>query len=332
VDLSSPIDDALLDRYVAGQCTAAERLRVEAWIGDDPDRTARVASLEAARAAFREAAPAFDSRAAIASLKERINARPMARPLFVHTSEAARPRWTRRIVAVGVGVGAVAAAIVVAVVMRSALTPASAWRVYATSVGERENVTLTDGTQVMLAPASRVRVAPAFGVGRREVYLDGEAYFVVTHDAAHPFAVHAGRAVARDIGTRFAVRAYGNEREVGVAVAEGAVGLGPIVVGRGAFASVDAHGAAAIVPGVDVGRALAWTKGELVFTGVPLRDVLAEVARWYDVDVRLTDPALGNRRVTASFANEPVDDILAALAAGFGARETRTGRVVEFTP
>src|SRR5206468_9531820 len=59
----------------------------------------------------------------------------------------------------------------------------------------------------------------------RDVYLDGEAFFEVAHDARRPFAVHTARAVARDLGTRFNVRAYRDAADVVVAVAEGAVAL-----------------------------------------------------------------------------------------------------------
>jgi transmembrane sensor len=339
MDESPPIDDALLDRYVADQCTSAERLRIEAWIGEKPDRLTDVDELRTMRVAFREGAPVFDHRAAIANLRDRMHARPpMVWPLFAHERGAPTPlrriRWI-----VPAGLGAVAAAVLVAIAMRTAGVRGLGWREYATGVGQRENVTLADGTQLTLAPASRVRMTPGFGRGARDVYLQGEAYFVVTHDAVRPFAVHVGNAVARDIGTRFAVRAYRDDHAVLVAVAEGEVG---VVAGRGAGAARErpvrsgdialiTDTAVAITSGADVAAVTAWTRGELVFTGAPLRDVLAEVARWYDVDVHITSGALGDRPVTASFANEPVDDVLAALAAGFGARETRRGRVVVFS-
>jgi len=68
--------------------------------------------------------------------------------------------------------------------------------------GQRETVTLADGTQFTLAPGSRLRLAAAdfrAGLGR-DVELTGEAYFAVAHDAGAPvLPVHAGRTVARAI-------------------------------------------------------------------------------------------------------------------------------------
>src|ERR1700676_3625297 len=60
------------------------------------------------------------------------------------------------------------------------VTPAR--RTYATVAGERAELRLSDGTRVRLAPASRLSVSADYGTDRRDVYLDGEAYFDVVHD------------------------------------------------------------------------------------------------------------------------------------------------------
>ncbi len=57
------------------------------------------------------------------------------------------------------------------------------------------------------------------------MWLEGEGYFEVTHDARRPFRVHAGDALTEDLGTRFVVRAYPELAAVDVAVAEGVVSL-----------------------------------------------------------------------------------------------------------
>ena len=103
---------------------------------------------------------------------------------------------------------------------------------YATAAGEREAVTLVDGTRVTLAPTSRLQLPADYGQAGREMTLEGEALFEVMHNAAHPFRVRSGRVVTEDIGTRFAVRAWDNGAAVQVAVVEGRVGVRPV---RAAF-------------------------------------------------------------------------------------------------
>ena len=60
----------------------------------------------------------------------------------------------------------------------------------------------------------------------RELQLDGQAYFTVVHDARRSFVMHAAGSRVTDIGTAFVVRAYGEDAEVKVVVAEGSVTFG----------------------------------------------------------------------------------------------------------
>src|SRR5262249_20816465 len=96
-------------------------------------------------------------------------------------------------------------------------------REVATSIGPRATIALGDGSRVVLGPRSRLSMPEHFGDGPRDVTLDGEAYFTVQHDAAHPFRVHAAGGDIEDVGTRFVVRAYAGEATVRVIVADGQV-------------------------------------------------------------------------------------------------------------
>ena len=209
-------------------------------------------------------------------------------------------------------------------------------RAYATGRGERETVTLADGTRFTLAPATRVRLGAEYDGARRDVYLDGEAMFVVAHDARRPFVVHAGNAVAQDVGTQFDVRHYAGGEPVRVAVAEGAVTVGDsagVVATRptmhgGDLARVDATGRTTVSAGAGVDEALAWTRGELAFHDTPLREVIPEIERWYDIDIRLADPALAARPLTATYGSQSLGDVLELFTSAVGARYERRGRTV----
>ncbi len=258
-------------------------------------------------------------------------------------------RWVARQASI---IGAAAAAITVAiglVVWRGSVPPVPRHaammpdRTYATARGERATVRLADGSRVALGPASTMRVSDSGGRGARTVQLEGEAVFDVAHDPARPFRVYAGNAVTEDIGTRFDVRAYGGDGLVWVAVTEGAVrlhaaGTGPMpgggstVLRRGTLGIVDQAGETRVSAGVDADAYLAWAAGKLVFAAAPLADVVAELGRWYDLDIRLGDPKLAHLRLTASFADDPIPDVLHFLEGALEVRAIQQGRTVMLVP
>ena len=97
---------------------------------------------------------------------------------------------------------------------------------------------------------------------------------------------------------------------------------------RGAVGRVSATGRTAVVEGVDIRRLTAWTDGSLEFDRTPVPEAVAELARWFDLDVRIADSSLVRRRVTAILRDQPLPDILELFAMGLGARVERSGRTV----
>jgi ferric-dicitrate binding protein FerR (iron transport regulator) len=214
--------------------------------------------------------------------------------------------------------------------------PTVGMREFATARGQRSTIQFGDGTKILLSVDSRLRVPVEYQGRPPNVHLDGEAYFEVTHDSARPFVVHAGHGVIRDLGTRFGVRAYPDERHVQVVVAEGKVGLRAAaggdsagsVLGAGQLGRLDRAGKASVRTGVDAGAHLAWTEGRLAFADAPLREVLPQLARWYDVDFTLAAPSLADRRLTFSVHGESITHVLDAIALLAHARYERSGRGV----
>jgi transmembrane sensor len=69
-----------------------------------------------------------------------------------------------------------------------------------------------------------------------------------------------------------------------------------------------------------MGRKLAWRQGELIYTGQPLAEVLADVSRYSDIKIELTDPALESLPVGGAFRTDQIGAIFAALQENFGLR------------
>ena len=84
-------------------------------------------------------------------------------------------------------------------------------------------VRLEDGTTVYLNSESELRIPVHFGKGERLVWLTGEAYFSVKHEAERKFVVRTNKADIAVLGTEFGVRVYSEEDELLTTLVKGSV-------------------------------------------------------------------------------------------------------------
>jgi transmembrane sensor len=267
--------------------------------------------------------------------------------LFPNSTELAEPpRRARSVVAMGVtGVAALAIVVVgtLALMGRDPATllseddakarpNANVSKTYITAVGARQEITLLDHSKITLNTGTRMTVA--FSQHSRDVSLDyGEASFEVTHDVTRPFNVHAGKRDFQVLGTRFNVRVLTSEN-VELTVSEGQVKVlyapprWPETPAKRrenlsyGEATLTALETALVEPGYQSVRPLvasemetrlAWQRGELVFDGAALEEVLAEVDRYTMTKFVLADKALANVRIAGTFRTGDIDGLLREL-------------------
>lgn len=252
----------------------------------------------------------------------------------------ARPRWRR--FAAG-GVAAVAAVLIAMLVLPSGLFQRG--EQYSTQVAEMRMVTLPDGTSVTLGAKSSIAVK--FTESERRVVLSGgQALFDVVH-GSRPFLVEAGGSIVRDIGTKFDVNL--GSGTVRVSVLEGKVAvsrIGPSPLRErflvaGERAEVPLASANAPVAGVGAPPAIvampamapgAWREGRLAYDNVRLADLVSDVNRYYAPGVKLTSPAVGDLRVTASFKTSEIPAFMNSLGATLPVRaEAESGGAFEIS-
>ena len=304
----------LLERYLAGETSARDAEVVREWLAEDAAHAQLLADLRLIKHVASDTPPPTSVDAA---WMQAVKALGVGR----------KPRVSRRLLT-----AALAAAAVIIAVFGGArvLRRAPKWKEYATAPAQRMVIRLQDGTQVTIAPKSRVRYTADFGRAHRDLYLDGEAYFQVAPDSQRPLRVHTSASITEDLGTAFVVNAYADQRMTEVVVTEGRVSLSraettspAVVLGLRDLGRLDASGPATVRRGVDVDRYLAWTKGVLAFDGTPLSEVMPTLERWYNVEIRLSDSALAARRLTATFQNEPIDLVVQRIALTLGLRIER---------
>ncbi|ULQ55449.1 FecR domain-containing protein [Flavihumibacter rivuli] len=144
---------------------------------------------------------------------------------------------------------------------------------------------LPDGTRVWLNASSSLSYPNQFAGKERRVELTGEGYFEVVSDPARPFIVRTGEEETTVLGTRFNIRAYETGKQV-TSLVEGKVKLNKGTISKvlipGQQASFDQDHWA--VNSYDQEQLLGWINDIFLFRNTPVKDVMEELARWYDIE------------------------------------------------
>jgi ferric-dicitrate binding protein FerR (iron transport regulator) len=187
--------------------------------------------------------------------------------------------------------------------------------------GSRMHIELGDGTKVFLNHGSKLRYPYRFDGDVRKVFLTGEAYFEVAHNAKIPFIVGTNRLDVKATGTAFNVSAYPDDDLVEATLVEGKV----ILYERKSNSEIKA-----LTPGeclkfdiqknsysVETGNTLkytAWKDGLLVFKNDSVADIAKKLARWYNIDVEITNEKIKEYPFTATFTDETLPQVLELLS------------------
>lgn len=181
--------------------------------------------------------------------------------------------------------------------------------------GQRGNLPLAPGDTAAIGSDTRITVGGEYGTKVRSVRVDGSANLQVSN-GVH-FEVNAKDVTVGTTSGSFAVRAYKDDPGVIVRVKEGDVKVDSPkeskTIGAGKSISVAKDGTMSEPAPAEVDQALGWTDGKVAFTNTPLKVVMVEMARWYDLPVTAKDTALYSRPVTMSVALESKKDAIAAL-------------------
>ena len=159
------------------------------------------------------------------------------------------------------------------------------------------------------------------------MFLEGEAYFDVAHDADRPFFVYAGNVVTRVLGTSFIVRAVGRDEKVTVSVKTGKVTV---------YSRNTTHKKTVLVPNqeavydqlTDVVATLAVpvvlnqhkeNLTEMHFDETPVSEVLSMLQKAYDIEINFQKEALSGCVLTSSFYEEGLYDRIDVICTAIGA-------------
>lgn len=215
---------------------------------------------------------------------------------------------------------------------------------FATRRGQRQSVTLPDGSVLQLD--TQTRLAVTLYRQRREVrVLNGQAMFQVQGDPSRPFDVLAGAMRITVVGTRFSVRHLADtnagaagadevrveveEGRVRVARIEAAAGGPAVLLVAGQAIAASAGGRMGQVASVSPAGVAPWREGRISFDDTPLSAVLAEFERYGDTGLVIRDPAVARLAMTGIFDPARLDNFLRLLPRALPVRLHSEGGVTE---
>lgn len=193
-------------------------------------------------------------------------------------------------------------------------------------------LTLPDGTKAWLNAASRIDYPTRFTDKKREVFIEGEVYFEVAHDEAHPFLVSLGTKTKEQgerghwtqievLGTHFNVNAYDdNGNPARTTLLEGSIKISAhgenriIEPGEQAITGFESK-SIGIDQHVNIDKVMAWRNGRIAITDVSVQQLMTEISRWYDVDIEYAG-AVPDKQFYGSIRRDvPLSTVLHALEA-----------------
>lgn len=211
--------------------------------------------------------------------------------------------------------------------------------------GKKSQLLLADGTKVWLNAGSRMAFPSEFKGKRREVYVEGEAYFEVTHVASQPFFVQVRDITIKVLGTRFNLSAYSTDAFVETVLLEGSVSLtenkGNALARRetilkpyqkASFSKDSRHFSIDSV--TDAELYTAWTSGWFRFSQDNLANVLRKLERYYDVEIVCGSDFTADGLISGKLdLKESLEQVMRALADVSGFEFTiQEGRVTVSKP
>lgn len=187
----------------------------------------------------------------------------------------------------------------------------------AAPAGSRIHIELGDGTRVWLNHGSKLKYPHRFEGENRKVFLTGEAYFEVAHNSKAPFIVGTNRLEVKATGTAFNVSAYSGDDNIETTLVEGKVILYERETGHeikalspGECLKFDAQKDVYTLESGHTEKNTAWKDGLLVFKNEKAEDVAKKLAKWYNVEVEISNEKVKEFTFTATFMDETLPQVL----------------------
>lgn len=330
--------DILLRRYLKGHSTEAEQKKIERWLQEDPSHADRLERFVEKHTGQVEVEVDSVKTELLKSIEDAASNRsdsPSPNREMTRTS-GGRGSW-------------IAAAATILLILSASVggyliftdTPASESEYIERTIppGKVATITLSDGSKVQLNSASTLRFPKQFSSTVRKVYLSGEAFFEVRSDKDRPFKVYAGNVRTTVLGTAFNVRAFPEENQARVTVAEGRVSVDVItseedsssttmLLQPNQWATYSDSGKQLQKGQGEIRELIAWKDGILIFDNKTLSEAIDIMERWYGTEITLKNEALKDCVLHGEYKDENLENVLEAIEYALGIHYSLTDKGV----
>jgi ferric-dicitrate binding protein FerR (iron transport regulator) len=175
---------------------------------------------------------------------------------------------------------------------------------YTSEKGAVSIIHLEDGSAVWLSSGSKIIISSK-STGEMSAMLNGEAYFDMVPNPKRNFILDLGYFKVKDIGTKFDIRAYHDEKAISASLVDGQIdfsrnGDGPMLsIVPGEYMQFDKQSSHMVVSKQDPSIATAWKEGKFVFIHKTLAEICHELESWYNVEIIIANKSLANTRYTS---------------------------------
>jgi transmembrane sensor len=184
-------------------------------------------------------------------------------------------------------------------------------------LGSRVTFKLPDSTKGILNSGSRLCYSLPF-TEKRNLKLEGEAWFEVYHDEKHPFIVSAGSSKVKVVGTSFNLNSYPNDNFIELVLKEGKVTFFESSIGNQINMKPSERlvfqGGRIEKTIVNPEKYIAWTEGKLMFRSDSIAEVARRIERWYNIKIEIADQELYKYSFRATFQDDKLEDVFKYLA------------------
>lgn len=172
--------------------------------------------------------------------------------------------------------------------------------------GQRVNLDLPDGTNVWLNAGTKMQYPVSFMKEKREVILDGEAYFEVAHNEKCPFIVRTHAMDVEVLGTKFNVEAYSKHNRFETSLMQGKVrvklpGNDKAVINLQPHCKTTLIDGKMVVSPIDNYNVYRWKEGLYCFKNKPFVRIMEDLERYYDLKIQLDKKSIENVILTGKF-------------------------------
>ena len=176
-----------------------------------------------------------------------------------------------------------------------------------TPKGQIKNILLPDGSLVFLNSGTKLKYESSFGTKKREVFLEGEAFFDVTHDSHKPFFVHTSENTVKVLGTAFNISAYSDENIHQISLERGKISIlhdkekSAMLNANQTYLLLCNKNQSKIFKTENIEMYSSWKDGKIIFRNQRFADIAQKLERSHNIVINIQNTKIENLRYTGEF-------------------------------